>query len=102
MEVLATVIVIVVVAAGVITLAEFGSDKLAETREIRPPCADKSTLGNLRGAQYVNRRRRAIILRSGGVVRLEGRSRTKRPRLAGCKGRGRRRRINVSKVDSRT
>jgi hypothetical protein len=28
----------------------------------------------------------------GGVVRLEGRSRTKRPRLAGCKGRGRWRR----------
>src|SRR6266513_3825554 len=28
-----------------------------------------------------------------GVVRLEGRSRTKRPRLAGCKGRGRWRRV---------
>jgi len=29
----------------------------------------------------------------GGVVRLEGRSSTKRPRLAGCKGRGRWRRV---------
>jgi hypothetical protein len=41
-------------------------------------------------AQYLNRRRRAIIFRSGGVVRLEGSiPRTKRPRLAGgCKGAG--------------
>ena len=33
------------------------------------------------------------IIQLGGVVRLEGRSRTKRPRLAGCKGRGRWRRV---------
>jgi hypothetical protein len=33
-----------------------------------------------------NQRRRATILRSGGVVRLEGRASTKRPRLAGGRG----------------
>ncbi len=38
-----------------------------------------SHLRSVRVSQHLNRRRRAIISRSGGVVRLEGRSRTKRP-----------------------
>jgi hypothetical protein len=54
--------------------------------------ADIISPGNLR-ARYLNQRRQAIILRLSGVVRLEGRCRTKRPRLAGCKGRGRWRRV---------
>src|SRR5260370_22723277 len=49
-------------------------------------CADTTLLGILRAWPRKYRRRRAIIFRSGGVVRLEGRFRTKRPRLAGCKG----------------
>jgi hypothetical protein len=54
--------------------------------------------GDLR-AQAPNQRRRAIILRSGGVVLLEGRSRTKRPRLAWlCKGRGRWRRCALMRT----
>ena len=40
-------------------------------------------------AQYPNQRRRAIIFRSVALCVWRGRSRTKRPRLAGCKGRGR-------------
>src|SRR5260370_34248490 len=49
-------------------------------------CADTTLLGILRAWPRKDQRRRAIIFRSGGVVRLEGRFRTKRPRLAGCKG----------------
>ena len=85
-----------IVARTVATEVRPAAQLVAENRSAQVTLgtgrADIISPGNLR-ARYPNQRRQAIILRLSGVVRLEGRSRTKRPRLAGCNGRGRWRRV---------